>query len=169
MINALSVLREAEAEKEGGSESVEGDLNELLSADEAKPVPVWTNEVSESLAIAVGKLVSVAVRDTSDPWHDISEDCFRAMILMAIEGREKGSNITDTKAMSLTFRYFLNSEPADQVAPTTDPKALKRDALVSLMVKDEDEEVLCNYRVNAVFTKSYGKWYQPKPTVPDLI
>ena len=36
MINALSLLREAEAEKEGGSESVEGDLNELLPADEAK-------------------------------------------------------------------------------------------------------------------------------------
>ena len=47
-----------------------------------KAVPVWTNDVSESFAIAIGKLVSVAVRDTSDPWHDISEGCFRAMILV---------------------------------------------------------------------------------------
>ena len=162
MINALSVLRrEAEAEKEGGEEAVEGDLNDLLPPDEAKAVPVWSKDVSEPLANVMGKLMSVTFKeDTSNPWHDITEHCFKVMSLMTMEGREKGSNLTDTKAMSLTSRYFFKSEPAEQAETTSNPKALKRDTVVSVMVEDkkEDLEVLYKYRVKSTSTKSYDKW-----------
>jgi len=150
-----------EGESTGPSETHEKDQEAKIQSSE--------DDCGEELNKALMDLLALGNRKegAEDNLSKIPGAVANLMKMMNLKGREKGLERTDTKARSLTARYFSKKEDSE----TSDEDALQKNSLVRnthvVVYKDGNK---FDYRVLSVVKKYYNKWYmfRPSETPPAL-
>jgi hypothetical protein len=102
-----------------------------------------------------------AMLNEQNSMQQIGEFISKVMEFVQLGKIEKGSVFGEGKFMSLLGRWMTAKKQSDasEISENVEGSYIKRDSLIRLKAKRGNSESIEYYRVLAIFSKSYNKWY----------